>query len=85
MATYLMNELVDGNVYNDHLNFHLLPLANPDGYEFTNEDRFWRKTRSYHGSIDGCRGVDPNRNFDFHFGGKLERTPFSEEFSNVLV
>jgi len=47
--------------------FYILPVFNPDGYEFTHTgDRMWRKTRS-----DGtpCKGADPNRNWDTHFGG----------------
>ena len=35
------------------------------------QDRLWRKTRSRHLpygiSFFGCRGVDPNRNFDYHW------------------
>lgn len=33
------------------------------------QDRLWRKNRS---KIPGtfCKGVDLNRNYDFHFGGK---------------
>ncbi|XP_070001571.1 carboxypeptidase B isoform X1 [Penaeus vannamei] len=42
------------------------PSMNPDGYEYTwTGDRLWRKTRSNRTSV--CKGVDPNRNFDFHW------------------
>ncbi len=71
MATYLMNELLkgDGKDFLDHLNFHILPSANPDGYEYTrNSDRMWRKTRSVN-LLSDCYGVDGNRNWDIHFGG----------------
>ncbi|KAI1285167.1 Carboxypeptidase B [Halotydeus destructor] len=52
----------------DHFDWYLLPVANPDGYEYTHtNDRMWRKTRSITHSRWGCRGVDPNRNFDFHW------------------
>jgi hypothetical protein len=56
----------------DHYDVYILPVANPDGYEYTHtKDRLWRKTRSRHLpygiSLFGCRGVDPNRNFDFHW------------------
>ena len=46
---------------NELFNFrYILPVANPDGYEYTKTDRFWRKTRSPNeGSI--CIGTDPNR------------------------
>ena len=37
MATYIIDQLLhnaqDG--FLDELNFHILPIANPDGYEFT--------------------------------------------------
>jgi murein tripeptide amidase MpaA len=47
-----------------------VPVVNPDGYEYTHtEDRLWRKSRSRHNG-DRCIGVDLNRNFDFHWGGK---------------
>ncbi|KAH8018617.1 hypothetical protein HPB51_009056 [Rhipicephalus microplus] len=48
--------------------FYIFPLINPDGYAYTfTSDRLWRKNRS--GGKRGCRGVDPNRNFDAAFGG----------------
>eukprot|EP00602_Paraphysomonas_sp_CaronLab_P002035 CAMPEP_0185024574 /NCGR_PEP_ID=MMETSP1103-20130426/7690_1 /TAXON_ID=36769 /ORGANISM="Paraphysomonas bandaiensis, Strain Caron Lab Isolate" /LENGTH=346 /DNA_ID=CAMNT_0027557581 /DNA_START=273 /DNA_END=1313 /DNA_ORIENTATION=+ len=44
------------------------PIINVDGYEYTwAEDRMWRKTRSVNGN-NKCVGVDPNRNWDFHWG-----------------
>lgn len=44
--------------------YWFIPVVNPDGYEYSHEtDRLWRKTRS--GSY--CRGVDPNRNYPFHW------------------
>ena len=33
------------------------------------QTRLWRKTRSYHNSALGCRGVDANRNYGFHWHG----------------
>ncbi|XP_046762967.1 carboxypeptidase A2 isoform X4 [Gallus gallus] len=53
----------------NNLDIFLLPVANPDGYEFTHTtNRMWRKTRSKNsGSL--CIGVDPNRNWDAGFGG----------------
>ena len=38
-TTYLINWLVngDGNDLLDHINFHILPLANPDGYEYSRD------------------------------------------------
>jgi len=70
VATYLVNELVNNNGahpdYLDKINWYFLPCANPDGYSYSWEtDRMWRKTRSPQG---GCFGVDPNRNWDYHWG-----------------
>jgi len=50
------------------LTFAIIPVLNPDGYEYSwTDDRMWRKTRSNYGSI--CSGVDPNRNFDANWAG----------------
>ena len=38
VATFMINELVnnaDNKDILDHINFHILPMANPDGYEYT--------------------------------------------------
>ncbi|KAL8222512.1 UNVERIFIED_CONTAM: carbamoyl-phosphate synthase (glutamine-hydrolyzing) cpa2 [Gekko kuhli] len=53
----------------DAMDVFLLPVANPDGYVFSQtKNRMWRKTRS---KVAGssCVGVDPNRNWDAGFGG----------------
>jgi hypothetical protein len=46
--------------------------ANPDGYQFTfDHERLWRKTlrdNNGDGQITAGDGVDPNRNFDEHWG-----------------
>jgi len=73
VATFIMRELVEDYAehpeYLDKINWYLLPSANPDGYMYShNSDRLWRKTRSDTGSPLGCKGVDPNRNWGFHFG-----------------
>jgi len=70
VATFIVRELVEDYAehpeYLDNINWYFLPSANPDGYAYTFEtDRLWRKTRSPQG---GCYGVDPNRNWDFHWG-----------------
>jgi len=73
VATFLVRELVEKNDdhpdYIDKLNWYFLPSANPDGYQYSRDhDRMWRKTRSPTGSIFGCKGVDPNRNWGYHWG-----------------
>lgn len=60
-----MTEKVDG------LEMWFVPMANPDGYEFSrNADPDWRKNRSRHVGVDGV-GTDLNRNYraDFRFYG----------------
>ncbi|CAG0885786.1 unnamed protein product [Cyprideis torosa] len=75
VATYVIHELVENEKNADLLDkfeYHILPIANPDGYEFTHANplnRLWRKNRSQQGFFSAiCRGVDPNRNFDAGFG-----------------
>jgi len=88
-AVYIINELAtkyDSNpTYKellDKIDFYILPSVNPDGYEYTrSKDRMWRKTRSgpYSG---GCYGVDPNRNFDFHWKESgASSNPCDEDFA----
>eukprot|EP00924_Labyrinthula_sp_SR-Ha-C_P012463 augustus_masked-scaffold_10-processed-gene-7.35-mRNA-1 protein AED:1.00 eAED:1.00 QI:0/0/0/0/1/1/2/0/461 len=49
--------------------FTILVSANPDGYKFSwTDDNMWRKTRMPNNGTD-CVGTDPNRNWDFVFGG----------------
>ncbi|HET7236101.1 MAG TPA: M14 family zinc carboxypeptidase, partial [Actinomycetota bacterium] len=49
-------------------------VANPDGYQYTHEpqgDRLWRKNlrdNDSNGEVNSLDGVDPNRNFDAHWG-----------------
>jgi murein tripeptide amidase MpaA len=49
-----------------------LPVANPDGYDFTfSDERLWRKNlrdNDADGTITAADGVDPNRNFAVKWG-----------------
>lgn len=65
--------------YVNEITWIVVPLLNPDGYEYTRSAtnpniRLWRKNRSpthcirdQWGRSKCCKGVDLNRNFDFHF------------------
>ncbi|PSN48354.1 hypothetical protein C0J52_08084 [Blattella germanica] len=81
VVLYTLKQLVENFRVNRKIvegaDWYILPLANPDGYEYSHTtDRLWRKTRSNHEERDGsrffwgdtCRGVDLNRNWDFHWG-----------------
>jgi murein tripeptide amidase MpaA len=57
----------------DTTEFYLVPIMNPDGYEYTwTNTRLWRKNRRNNaGSGTGCNnfGVDLNRNWGHQWGG----------------
>ncbi len=69
-----------------------IPVANPDGYDFTfapDGDRLWRKNlrdNDGDGSITPIDGVDPNRNFPTRWGYDNEGSspnPSSETYRGV--
>lgn len=73
-VTYMMQEFLENSDKYKHVldnyDLYILPLSNPDGYEYSHtKDRLWRKTRSNHKRF-GCVGVDPNRNWGYHWGGQ---------------
>jgi len=70
-VTFLLLQLVEFRPDHPELieefDWFVLPMVNPDGYEFSHTtDRLWRKTRSANAGSQ-CVGVDPNRNFDTHW------------------
>ncbi|KAI9022061.1 hypothetical protein DFJ74DRAFT_633249 [Hyaloraphidium curvatum] len=65
-ALYILSSLINSHSTApellDRFEWLFCPLANPDGYEYTQTtDRFWRKNRS-------GPGVDLNRNFPYQWG-----------------
>ncbi|XP_052872398.1 zinc carboxypeptidase-like [Anopheles cruzii] len=70
-VTWVLNELLtseDPTVRDiaENYDWHIVPVANPDGYAYTHStNRLWRKTRSQQNVL--CYGADPNRNWDFMF------------------
>ncbi|XP_053665711.1 carboxypeptidase B-like [Anopheles marshallii] len=67
-ANYILHEIVEHyyefeNIL-DNVNFLVVPLLNPDGYEFSRTtNRHWLKSRSVNGN--GCFGIDLTRNFGY--------------------
>ncbi|XP_012162323.1 carboxypeptidase B [Ceratitis capitata] len=52
-----------------NIDWYFLPVANPDGYQYSRiTDRLWVKNR-YFDSTTGCYGVNLNRNYDYQWGG----------------
>jgi murein tripeptide amidase MpaA len=72
MATlYLIYQLVERSAMNndllDNLDWVIIPVVNPDGYEYSmNTERFWRKNRRPIAD-SACIGVDNNRNFAYEW------------------
>ncbi|GJQ71040.1 hypothetical protein Trydic_g950 [Trypoxylus dichotomus] len=68
LALYIIQQLVENpenRALVENVNWYIIPVLNPDGYEYTHTNtRLWRKTRSRGVS---CYGVDGNRNFDFQW------------------
>ncbi|KZC05553.1 Carboxypeptidase B [Dufourea novaeangliae] len=70
-SLYIVDQLVASQNRNllENIDWYILPVLNPDGYQFTHtksSNRLWRKTRSVNsGSL--CRGVDGNRNYDMEW------------------
>ncbi|XP_036343954.1 carboxypeptidase B [Rhagoletis pomonella] len=55
--------------YMRNIDWYFLPVANPDGYQYSRiTDRLWSKNR-YFDRKTGCYGVNLNRNFDYQWGG----------------
>jgi len=85
---WIINELLEKYKTNpkvkhlvDNIVWYIIPVANPDGYEYTHiRDRMWRKTRSPNqGST--CVGVDPNRNFEYKWNtGGSDSNPCSDAY-----
>ncbi|GAB6031797.1 corticosteroid- binding protein [Chamberlinius hualienensis] len=86
-VTFMIEQLVIASLqgsskYLDEMDWYFLPVANPDGYEYTHtSSRMWRKNRAVTSNLF-CRGVDLNRNFG-HFwnvGGSSNR-PCAEDYA----
>ncbi|PSN45354.1 Zinc carboxypeptidase [Blattella germanica] len=86
-ATWILNELLSSidpeiRFVAENFDWYIFPSVNPDGYQYSHTtNRNWRKTRSrtWHRR---CVGVDPNRNWDFHWiDGGASRHPCSETYA----
>lgn len=66
----------------DKYEFHILPVLNPDGYEYSHTSyRYWRKNRSPNRG-SSCVGTDLNRNSDYKWmtGGSSDQ-PCSDVYA----
>ncbi|XP_015610145.1 carboxypeptidase B [Cephus cinctus] len=80
-VTYIINHLVE-NSEEIEADYYILPVVNPDGYEYTfRGDRLWRKNRSSPEKGGVCIGADLNRNFGYRWGGQgSSKQPCRETF-----
>ncbi|KRT82371.1 Peptidase, partial [Oryctes borbonicus] len=85
VVLYIIQQLVE-NKDNKHMienvNWYIIPVLNPDGYEYTfTHERYWRRNRAPIVGSSKCNGTDLNRNFDFHWGeAGTSATPCSDLF-----
>jgi len=68
--------------------YHIVPMSNPDGYEFsrTPNNRFWRKNRAPNAEVHngrGCLGVDLNRNWNVKFGVGSTNNPCDDTYKGT--
>ncbi|XP_063227975.1 zinc carboxypeptidase-like [Bacillus rossius redtenbacheri] len=85
-VTYILNQLLTSTNTTvrsvaQNYDWYFFPTTNPDGYEYTHTtNRMWRKTRSRGRLL--CHGVDPNRNWGFHWmDGGASANPCSETYA----
>ena len=68
VGTFLLYNYAIHSELGDKLNFHILPVINPDGFHYsTRHNMMWRKNRRPSNDSE-CSGVDLNRNFGFKWG-----------------
>jgi len=84
MIDKLINDYTsDGTVRRlvDTYDWYVIPLLNPDGYNFSHtDDRLWRKNRAETRRAR-CVGVDLNRNFGYEWGvAGVSSNPCSEVY-----
>lgn len=84
-VTYIISQLVENRdehaAYTTGIDYYILPLFNPDGYEYTHTvDRLWRKNRRR--SL-GCVGVDLNRNWGYHWGGAISNRYCTDNYGGI--
>ncbi|KAJ3662738.1 hypothetical protein Zmor_007069 [Zophobas morio] len=84
VATWTLNELLTSNEPNvrqvaESHDWYFVPVFNPDGFVYTKTtNRMWRKTRTPYFL---CNGVDPNRNWGYHFNdGGSSGDPCSDTY-----
>jgi murein tripeptide amidase MpaA len=78
LAGYARGDVQIRKLLDSGVEFIIVPIANPDGYEYTRtKDRLWRKNRAI---VKGTvQGVDLNRNWPIHWADDDSNTDPSKE------
>ncbi|XP_028169134.1 carboxypeptidase B-like [Ostrinia furnacalis] len=65
-SLYVVKKVLNETTFLDDFEWVIIPVLNPDGYEYTHTNlRFWTKSRSTNSNLGFiCPGVNINRNFD---------------------
>ncbi|KAK7075096.1 hypothetical protein SK128_007072 [Halocaridina rubra] len=90
VTTYLMHQVATNPNWRnllDSTEWYFVPVANPDGYQYTftsSRARLWRKNRRDNGGIiTRCKGVDLNRNWNLKWGVGASSNPCSEIYKGI--
>ncbi len=72
LSDYFANDITIDNLLNNYI-VYFIPMVNPDGYSIVlDKNNMWRKNdhdnNGDHSYADFSDGVDPNRNYGWHWG-----------------
>jgi len=83
VGVFLMYNYAIYSQLGKEFNFHLMTVANPDGYEYSRiHDRVWRKNRArFNNASSNCVGTDLNRNFGHKWG--VSGTELEDKCSSI--
>lgn len=85
MVLHLIQKLVNDTNVTQAFDFYVVPMANPDGYVYSNTtNRMWRKNRAKT-TKSNCPGVDLNRNWDYQWGIGGSTNPCTEIYQGPKV
>jgi len=78
----LIAEKANADSLLNYFEFHILPVLNPDGYEYSHTTyRLWRKNRASN-SGSTCIGTDLNRNFGYQwYTGGSSNNPCADTYA----
>jgi hypothetical protein len=78
----LVNEKSNADSLLNKYEFHILPILNADGYDYShNTNRLWRKNRSINPG-SSCIGTDLNRNYGYQWmTGGSSNNPCSDTYA----